>query len=479
MTEIKTKTINAFSWSLVEGFMGQGVVFIIGLVLARLLTPEDFGLFGILLVFIALSNSLVEGGLGNALIRKKNLDKNDYDTVFLCNVSVGFLIYLIVYLTSPFISIFFKENSLSLLIKISSLAIIFNSFSIIQKTILVKLLDFKKQAMISVVSSVIAGFIAVFMAYNDYGIWSLVFLTLIRQFLISVFLWVFSGWFPNFIFDKESFRELFGYGYKLVLSSLINSIYQNLYTILIGKFFSSTFLGYYSRADGFQKPISSNLALGIRRISFPVLSEFQDDNNLLKEKFRKFIRLSFFLSSSILVAFAAMARPIILILIGEKWSESIYYTQLLCIPGILYPLQILNLNILNLKGFSNLNLKLEIIKKLILIPLVLLTIGFSIEILIYGLILFSFIEFFINSYYTKKIISYNISSQLKDLIPYILISISYFLLVFTITFFRLNNYEMFTCQLLVSFMFYAFIIKFIRVKELDELVDVFKKHIKK
>jgi O-antigen/teichoic acid export membrane protein len=185
------------------------------------------------------------------------------------------------------------------------------------------------------------------------------------------------------------------------------------------------------------------------------------------------------LISSILVAFASMASPIILILIGEKWSESIYYTQLLCIPGILYPLQILNLNILNLKGFSNLNLKLEIIKKLILIPLVLLTIGFSIEILIYGLILFSFIEFFINSYYTKKIISYNISSQLKDLIPYILISISYFLLVFTITFFRLNNYEMLTCQLLVSFMFYAFIIKFIRVKELDELVDVFKKHIKK
>lgn len=476
---LRSRTITAFSWNLFEGISSQGVTFLIGIILARLLTPKDFGLIGIITAFIMVSNSIVDGGLSNALIRKLDANQKDYSTVFFANFSISILLYSLIYFFSDSLSLFFNEPKLKELIRYSSLVIVINALAIIHRTILITQLNFKKQAIISFISSLISGVIAVFLAYNNFGVWSLVYLTLIKQFFNTLLLWFLQSWRPAFLFSIQSFTELFDYGYKLLVANLINSIYANIYYVVIGKMFSPTSLGYYTRADGFQKPFSSNIALGIRRISFPVLSKLQFDNEQLKRKFKKFVKYAVLLSSSILFSLAAMAKPIILISIGEKWINAVFYTQLLCIPGALYPLQILNLNILNVKGYSNLNLKLEIIKKIILIPLVLFSAFYSIEILLYSFILFTFVEYFLNSYYTEKIIGYTFKNQLKDILPIILTSLVGFFVIFSITFFSIDIYITFLIQVILGSLYYLMVLRYSKIEEIIEIKLFLKSKVKK
>ena len=350
--------------------------------------------------------------------------------------------------------------------------IVINSWVIIQRTLLIIALNFKLQSIISFVASLIAGFIAIVMVYNDFGIWSLVFLTFSKQLLNCLLLWATSKWRPSIVFSKSSFKELFDYGYKLLLANLINTIYQNIYYIIIGKVFTSTSLGYFTRADGFQKPFSSNIAMGIRRISFPILSRLQNDKIQLKLKFKKFIRISILLSSSILFFIAGIAEPMVLILVGEKWYTSIFYLQLLCIPGILYPLQILNLTLLNVKGFSNLNLKLEIIKKIILIPVLVIATILGIEVLLYCLVIFSILEFFINSRYTFKLINYSLKEQLNDIVPFVLVGFGSFILVSVITLLDINLYLTFLTQGGVLIIYYFLNIYFSSFSEFKEIKGI-------
>jgi len=477
---LKSTAIKSFNWTVLEMVFSQGAIFLTGIILARILTPKDFGVIGIMTVFIAVSNSIVEGGFSSALIRKKDTNDIDYTTVFYTNLAVGIILYALLFFSSNRIAVFFEVPILEKVLKYAGIILVINAISIIQKTILTKLLDFRTQSIISIISALISGIVAIILAFQGAGLWSLVTLSILKPFLNSLFLWIQTKWRPSLDFSKKSFKELFDFGYKLLLAGLINTIYKNIYYILIGKFFSPASLGYYTRAEQFQHPVANNLTSTIRRISFPILSTLQDDPVKLRASFIKFLRFTVFLNFIVMVAIAAMAKPIIILLIGEKWHSSIYYLQLLCVPGMLYPLQIIHLNLLLVKGHSSINLRLEILKKIILLPLIFGTALISIEAMLYGLILFSLIEYSVNSFYTKRLINYSFKEQFKDILPFLIISIITFIVMFSLTFFDIGLLQMLIYQLIVGILSFITINEIIKLNEYIEIktkfINIYKKY---
>ncbi len=480
---LKEKAVKGFSWTVVEGILSQGLLFVIGIILARLLSPEEIGLVGYVTAFIAVSTSIIDGGLSSALIRKIDATDKDYNTIFYSNMAIGIALYALLVIFAEPIGIYFKEPQLPNLLIVGGIALIINSFTVIQRTLYIIKLDFRTQAIIAIVSSIIAGTIAILMAYKGFGVWSLIALTLIRQGLTSILFWIFSTWYPSFIFSKESFKSLFNFGYKLLIAELMSSLYSNIYFFLIGKAFSTAALGYYTRANQFQAPFSSNITLAIRRISFPILSSIQNDIPQLRDKFRQFLRYSVLINFTVMASIAAIAEPMILLLIGEKWATSIFYLQLLCVPGMLLPLHALNLNLLAVKGHSDILLRLEVIKKSILVPLVIFTAFFSLEIVLYGLICFAFTEYFMNSYYSKRLIGYSTLEQVKDILPFLIIAVLQFTAMYSVTFLDLEMIPMILLQLAVGFLLFLIIHEKMKLAEYAEFkqkaVGIFKKFIKK
>ncbi|WP_298505736.1 lipopolysaccharide biosynthesis protein [uncultured Maribacter sp.] len=466
---LRNKAISGFGWTAFEGVFGQGVIFLVGVILARLLTPEDFGIIGIITVFVAIASSLVEGGFSDALIRKSNVNSKDYNTVFYTNLIVSIGIYIIIYAFSNKIADFFHEDILEEILKYSGIIIIINAFTIIQNSIIIIQLNFKILSIVKIISSILSAIVAIYMAYNNFGVWSMVALSILRPLIVCILLWVLNSWRPSFVFSKSSFKDLFSFGYKILISKLINTIYKNIYYFLIGKYFSPADLGYYTRADQFQRPFSVNITQAISRISYPILATFQKDLLGLKSVFRRFLRYSVLLNFTIILMIAAMAKPIILLTVGDKWYPSIYYLQLLCIPGALYPLQILNINLLTSLGYSDLMLRLEVIKKIILIPLLLSTVFISIEAMLYGLILFSIIEYFINSYYAKKLISYSLLEQIKDIIPFLITPVVMFVVMFIISKFDFSLLLMLVLQIFVGLVTFLLINERLQLKEYIEI----------
>ncbi|TDN98216.1 MOP flippase family protein [Sunxiuqinia elliptica] len=414
---LKQKTINGLFWSFIDSFANQGVQFIVGIILARILSPREFGLIGMLTIFIAISQSFVDSGFSNALIRKKDCTQEDYSTVFYFNLLVGILLYLILFFSASPISSFFKEPQLTLLLKILGLGVVFNAFGLIHRTILTKEINFKLQTRVSLVASIGSGSIAVTMALLGYGVWSLVVLTLARFGLNTLFFWIWAKWKPLHVFSKKSFNELFAFGSKLLLSGLIDTIYRNVYYLIIGKYFSAKELGFYTRADQFKAFPSQNLNNIIRRVSYPVLSSIQEDTDKLKQAYQKIIRTTMFVTFCLMLGMAAVAKPMIVTLIGEKWLPSVIYLQMLCFVGMFYPLHALNLNMLQVQGRSDLFLKLEIIKKVLAVPTIIIGIFWGIKLMILGMFINTIFEYYLNSLWSGKLLNYSFKNQVKDIMP--------------------------------------------------------------
>ncbi len=436
---LKEKTIAGLSWSFVDNFSRQGITFLTGIILARLLSPHDFGLVGLLAIFIAISQTLIDSGFGVALIRKQNCTQADYSTIFFFNLGMGIALYTILFFSSGAISQFFKEPLLTPLIKILGLGLVINSVSIIQQTILIKDINFKLQAKISVISAVLSGIAGIVLAFLGFGVWSLVVRTLLGFFFTTMFLWVWNNWIPSWIFSISSFKESFKFSSKLLISALMDTAYRNIYYLIIGKYFSTNELGYYTRADQFKNLPSQNLNGVISRVSFPVLSSIQDDLPRLRSKYKMLIKSTMFITFILMLGMAAVAKPMILFLIGEKWLPSVVYLQMLCFVGMFYPLHALNLNMLNVQGRSDLFLKLEIIKKLIAIPIFVVGIIWGIKILILGMIVNSFIAYYLNSYWSGKMLGYSFIQQVKDILPSFAIAAIMGASVFSLNFIGINS----------------------------------------
>ncbi|MDY0142784.1 MAG: MOP flippase family protein [Bacteroidales bacterium] len=417
MYSLKNKTVNGLLWSAIDNFANLAIQFIVGVILARILTPHEFGLIGMLMIFIAISQSIVNSGFSQALIRKNDCTNTDYSTVFYFNLAIGVLFYFVLYFSSGLISDFFDEPQLSKILKVLSIIIVVESFTVIQRTILTKRVDFKLQAKISFIATFGSGILAIVMAYNNYGVWSLVALHVGRRFLNSLFLWLWNRWKPLLIFSTQSFKDLFGFGSKLLLSGLIDTIYRNIYYIVIGKFFSAEQLGYYTRADEFKRIPSENLNNIIGRVSFPVLAEIQNEKVRLKSNYQKLIRSTMLITFTLMIGMAAVARPMVLTLIGDKWEPSIIYLQMLCFVGMMYPLHALNLNMLQVSGRSDLFLKLEVIKKIIAIPTIIIGIIWGIKIMIVGMMINTLFAYYLNSYWSGLFIGYSFKEQVLDILP--------------------------------------------------------------
>ncbi|MCK5655500.1 MAG: lipopolysaccharide biosynthesis protein [Candidatus Aureabacteria bacterium] len=419
---LKEKTVSGLIWSFVDNFAVKGLQFAVGVILARILSPKEFGLVGILAIFIAISQSFIDSGFSQALIRKKDCSQADYSTVFYFNFVVGIIMYALLFLLAKPISLFFNEPILKQLIRVFGLSVIFISLDIIQRTIISKELNFKLMAQVSFFAYIISGIAAIVFAHRGWGVWSLVILTLGKYGLTALFMWIRTHWRPSLEFSIASFKELFSFGSKLLVSGLINAIFRNVYYVIIGKYFTAIELGYYTRADNFKMLPSENITQIIQRVSYPVLSSIKDDTVRLKENYRKLIKSTMLITFVLMFGLAAVARPMILALIGEKWLPSVIYLQLLCFVGMFYPLHALNLNMLQVEGRSDLILRLEIIKKCLTVPIIVIGIFYGIKIMIVGMIINTIIAYYLNSYWSGKFIGYSTVAQIKDFFPLFIVA---------------------------------------------------------
>jgi len=466
---LKAKTIKGVGWSFVDNIANQGVTFLVGLVLARILTPEEFGVIGMITIFIAISNSIVDSGFSNALIRKIDATDVDYNTVFYFNLVIGIFLYVILYFCSPAISRFFDEPILIAVARVMGIILIFNSLAIIQRTLLVKRVDFKTQTKVSLIASLSSAFIGIGMALAGLGVWSLVGQQLSRQLFNTIFLWVFSWWKPQWLFSIKSFEELFGFGSKLLLSGLIDTVYKNIYYLVIGKFYSAAQLGQYTRAEQFNTIFSSNLTSVVQRVSYPVLSSIQNEPERLKSAYRQVIKTTMLITFACMLGLAAIAKPLILILIGDKWLVSVEYLQIICFSGMLYPLHAINLNMLQVKGRSDLFLKLEVIKKILAVIPIVLGIFLGIKFMLWASVFNSFLAYFLNSHYSAKLIHYPTKNQIFDILPTFIISIIIAFGMWSITLLPISIYLMLPLQFLLGVSFAYMIYEKLGLSEYKEI----------
>lgn len=420
---LRKKTLNGFIWTFSQQFGIQFISFLITIVLARILGPSEFGIIAMLSIFIAVGGLLVNGGLSSSIIRTPKANQRDYSTVFYFNLFGSIVIYACVYALAPFIAAFYKQEVLTQVLRVYSIVFIINAFYEIQSARLVKIMDFKTQAFIQVPSVLISGLIGVLLAMNGFRVWSLVWMHISSSLLVSILHWIFSNWRPSLIFDFNSFKKHFHFGYKMTLSGLIDIIYKNIYVLIIGKNYSAVQLGYYSRADSISQLPTNNIFNVINTVTYPMFATISDDDIRLKMIYKKLVQQVIYWNASILILLIIIAEPLFNFLLTEKWLPAVPYFQILCLAGILHPLHAYNHNILKVKGRSDLILKLEFIKKFIAISGILLIIPFGIYGLLYFQLAFSILSCFINSYYSGILINYSIKEQLKDIGPTIFLCI--------------------------------------------------------
>ncbi len=429
---LKQKTVKGLIWSFIDVAAGQGVQFVISIILARLLMPREFGLLGMIVVFVAISEAFVNSGFSSALIRKKSATQSDYSTVFYFSLAVSIIAFLCLFVSAGRISAFFNEPQLKSIIRVLGSVLVIDALTMVHRTKLTKSIDFKLQSKISFIAAVGSGVVAIVMAVYGFGVWCLVAQRLTRQAINSLLLMIRSRWMPSFVFSMNSFRELFGYGSKLLASSLIDNVYTNINSLLIGKYFSAVSLGFYNRADEFNRMPSYNMSGIIGRVSYPVLCSAQDDNEALRSIYRKFIRNTMFITFTFMMLMAAVAEPMIITLIGEKWRETVILFQMLAFTGMFYPLHVLNLNILQVKGRSDLFLKLEIIKKILAVPAIVAGVIFGIKYMIAGMMVNTLVDFYLNNHWSRKMIGYSFMEQVKDLLPSFLQALPMAVIVFAL-----------------------------------------------
>lgn len=424
---MKTQSVKSgFIWSAIDRILTQVVQLGIMLILARRLGPEAFGLIGMLAVFIAISQVFVDSGFSSAIIRKTDRNESDYSTVFIFNGIIALICYGILWVTAPSIAEFYSKPELTSLTRWLGLVVPINSLGVVQRVRLSVSLNFKAQAKASITAAMISGICAIVLAYHfDFGVWALVAQTLILSIINISLLNILDPWMPKAGFSVASFKTLFGFGYKLLLSSLLESLYANIYPLIIGKWYDATRLGYYSQANQLSSVPAMTMTNIIQRVSYPLLSNIQNNVEELEKKYLNIIRMSCLIVFPVMTVLAIVATPMLTLLVGEKWQPAGVMVSILCAGYLLYPLHAINLNLLQVKGRSDLFLKLEIIKKIITTIILLITLPHGITALCYGIAINSYCALFINLYYTGKLSTIGFTVQLRALLPSWMISISF------------------------------------------------------
>lgn len=464
-------------WSAIERFSTQGVQFAFGIILARMLTPSDYGVIAMLTVFLAISQTFIDSGFANAIIRKIDRTEKDMATMFFFNIGMSLICYTIIFFAAPFIAQFYAMPELTLILRVLAIRLIIQSFNAVQTTTLTIRIDFKKQAKISLTCAIVSGIVGIIFAYMGYGVWALVIQSLFSTILMSSLYWLIVRWRPTCFFSKESFKYLFGYGSKLLISGLIDTVYNNIYPLIIGKFYTPAQLGGYSKAEHFAQFPSLNITRILQRVSFPVLSQMQNDPERMRKGYLKFLNMSTFIIFPLMMGLLALARPCTLFFLTDRWEEMIILLQLLCLAMMWHPVHAINLNILQVLGRSDLFLKLEIIKKITGVSILLITLPIGITAMCIGQVVSAWICLFINTYYSGKFLQAGFFTQMKFLFPTFLNSVVMAALVMGIN--HLLPEKLYILQIIVGITIggiYYFVTNYIfNKKTIDELLSMFKR----
>ncbi len=478
-SDLKKKTVSGVLWSFAGQFSVQGIQFLVSIVLARLLSPDDYGMIGMLAIFLAISQVFIDGGFSSALIQRKECDDTTYSTVFYINVGISIICYGILFVAAPFIASFYGQPILKDIARVSSLSLIIGALSATNTVQLTKRIDFKTQSKINVLSAILSGITGIVMAYSGFGVWALVAQS-VSLALFKLIMTVMSvRWFPSLVFSGTIFKELFSFGSKLVVVSLISSVYTNIRSLIIGKRFSPADLGQYTTANKFATMAGTSLSGVLYNVSFPVLSKVQDDDAVLLDAYKRFLSVSAFAIFPLMMLLAGIAEPLIRFLVTDKWLECVPFLQILCFGWMYDCLTKINLNLLYVKGRSDLVLRLEIVKKTIAFTILFASCFLGIIGICVGAAIYDFIAFFCNTYYTKRLLGYGFKEQFLQTLPYLLLSLMVLAVSLLVCSLNLSPLPLILIAVTASGTIYLMLSWAMRLSALKELLTILKQLFKK
>lgn len=467
MQNLTKKTVNSTLWSAIERFVTQAIKFALSIVIARMLSPEDYGVVAMVMIFIAIAETFIDSGFSNALIHKQDRSETDFSTIFYVNLILGFVAYAILFFSKGIIADFYNQPILIDIIPIVGLNIIVSSFRIVQKAKLTISLDFKNQAYISTISVLVSGAIAIYLAYLNYGVWVLVLQTLISNALITILMWVKTKWKPLCTFSTKSFNELFSYGSKLLLAGLMHTVYSNLYTLIIGKKFSTSDLGAFSQGRTFSYFVPGNVTNVLTNAMFPILCSIHDDKERTKNAFLKYIRVSCFIFFPCMILLSVQAESLIKLLLTDKWIESILYIQILSIAYMWDPVMRMNANILSIMGRTDYAFKSEVLKKTLSIAVLILTLPFGLTVICLGLAFYVVIDFLVVCFFVKRVIGVSHIDEIKSIFPTLILS----LVMGVVAYYMRDFFELEILKILVpslsAIIIYISVAKALRFKDFE------------
>lgn len=477
--DLKQRTVKGVSWSFVEQILTRGVNFVIGIILARLLSPTDYGLVGMMGIFIAISQLFVDGGLTSALIRTKNPSDEDFSTVYIINLTLSVVFYFLLFFSAPLVASFYEQPLLKPLMRAVALILIISSVASVQGTLLTIRVDFKTKSFISIVSALVSGAIGIICAYKGLGVWALVAQSIASATAVTLLTLVFVRWIPKLAFSVESFKRLFSYSSKLLAASCISTIYDNVYPLVIGKRFTAADVGVFTRAGQFPNMANDTIVGALNRVAFPILSQVQDDNERLLRVYGKYIQLTCFVVFPLLMGLCGCAEPVVRLLLTDKWLACVPLMQILCFSKLLNGVTVINLNLLYVKGRSDLVLRLEFIKKSIAFLILFVSMFFNIVVMCYGLVLYAIIAAYLNSTYTNKILGYSFGQQIKSILPYFFISLIVLAEALICSHFIENDILSILISVVVCPVTYFCITKWSKLYAYEEAIDLVKSKLKR
>ena len=474
MKDLEKKLKTGVSVGFYTKILTQASQFIFGIILARLLSPEDYGLAGMLAFFIAFYEMLVDSGFGVAIIQKKEPSDDDYNTVFWFNMVISLILYVILYVSSPYIAEFYNDDRLIIISRVLGLVPIINAFGSIQGKYLNKNLKFKSLAKISYIALVSGSIFATILAFAGFGVWSLIYKSIFFAVVLNSGFWIISKWKPKWIFSVNSFKQLFKFGSKIMLNSFFEVIFKNIYSLIIGKYFNPQTLGIYTRAKQFNDMPDDTVRISTVQALFPSLSHIQDDNKKLIDVYKKALSLMAFVLFPLYAILACSAYPMIEVLLTDKWIESAGYLQLMCIMAVTLPFETVNGNVLYVKGKSNYILTITIIERVVFVCLIFALIPFGLKGLVYVLIIDAFLKVILYAYFSRKVINYGIVQQIKDVSVIILLAVVSLLVMFPLNYLIENTMIKLILIIVSGAGIYISLSFILKLKQIQEVINLIK-----
>ena len=454
----------------------QGISFVVSVVLARLLAPHEYGLIAMISIFFAISGTLIEGGFGSALIQKKNATNIDFSTIFYVSLSSSFLLYSILYICAPLIASFYNQPILSTIVRVSGLSLFLGAINSVQGAYLSKNMMFRKSFLCNIISTILSGIIGITMAYKGYGVWALVAQSLFAGIFGTVYMWFAIGWRPQLVFSFQSLKELFGFGSKILITSLIISLFKNIRGLVIGKMYAPAMLAFFEKGKSMPNLIISNLSSTIQGILFPVLSNSQDDKAKVKSILKRSIKTSALLVFPCITLLFVTARPLVILLFTEKWLPTVPFLQIFCLAYIILPIQSANMQVVQSLGRSDLTLKIEIIKKILELIIMVISFTISVEAVAWGIVIYNYVCLFINLYPNRKLIKYSYLEQIADITPNMIATIIMGLSVYFFIYLHLSNFVIIILQVLGGLILYFSICFLFKIESFVYIYNIIKSH---